>query len=110
MLREMTHVQLQEWMVFAELEPFSEERMDYRFGSLALILSNAHRNSKTHPSPYSLEDTTLMFGDSPRPQKKQMDWQAMKALGQAMTEKSKEKKPKQERISGRKLERHLPKP
>ncbi len=93
MLRRMNMPQLMEWITYAELEPFGPERDDYRAGAIINVLSNAHRDRKRKPRAFTLEETTPKFGDAVRgstgPAKKMMNWQAMKALGQAMTAASK---------------------
>ncbi len=83
MLRSLTSKQLQEWMAFAELEPFGEDREDARFGSVVQVLMNVHRSTKHRPSPYTLADTVLEGGDAfeavvvRQPQ----TWQHMKMIG-----------------------------
>jgi hypothetical protein len=107
MLRRMTYKQLVEWQVFDTLEPFGPERADQRMGALIMVMANAHRNSKTHPSPWTLAECVPTFGDSEKPRKAPMDWRAMKALAQAMVGDSRAARapgPKKvERVIGRKL-------
>ena len=88
MLRTMTSRQFVEWQLFAEAEPFGEERMDYRFASLAQILMNTHRDPKAHPSPYTIEEARLMFGDAERLGEKQT-WQDMLLIAKQVTAGSK---------------------
>lgn len=87
MLRGMSARVLQEWMEFARVEPFGEDREDARFASVVQVVSNAHRDRKKRHRPYQLEDCVLAGGDAfsgatPKPIQ---SWQAMKAIGAAMT-------------------------
>ena len=82
MLRSMTAMQLREWMEFAELEPFGEDREDARFGSVVQVLMNVHRSSKHHPSPYTLANAVLAGGDAFEEEHlKTQSWQEMKMIG-----------------------------
>ena len=51
MLRRMQPEQLRDWQIYAELEPFGEEREDLRTAYIATLLYNIHRDSKQSPSP-----------------------------------------------------------
>lgn len=53
MLASMTWNQLKGWMEYASIEPFGEERDDYRSGIVASVIANVNRDSKTRPEPYS---------------------------------------------------------
>lgn len=68
MLRSMTARQFREWSVFAELEPFGEDREDARFGSIVQIISNVHRDRKKKRAPFELYECTLAGGDVPTPE------------------------------------------
>ena len=83
MLRSMTAKQFQEWMTFAELEPFGEDREDARFGSVVQVLTNVYRNSKKHPAPYTLAACVLEGGDAfeGAQVRKPQSWQEMKMIG-----------------------------
>lgn len=83
MLRGMTSKQFQEWMVFAGLEPFGEDREDARSGSVVQVLMNAYRDSKQHPQPYVLAECVLTGGDAFEgvPLRKAQTWQEMKMIG-----------------------------
>lgn len=60
MLRGMTTRQFTEWRVYADLEPFDEERDDYRFASVVHAIRTAFR--KKGSAPISLKDCVLQFG------------------------------------------------
>jgi len=104
MLRRLPAETFFEWLVFVDLEPFEEEKSDYRHGHLIATLANAHRNTKRRPTPYSLQDGILRFGDmmEVHATKPRQNWQDMKAISMAMTARSREEA---ERIRGRKLKR-----
>lgn len=46
MLAEMTSAQLSEWMAFAQLEPWGEERADLRAGIIASTMANSMKGAK----------------------------------------------------------------
>lgn len=95
----MSGRQLVEWMTFWELEGgFGEERMDTRFGTIIMTLSNINRSRKSGKR-YTLKESTPRFGDaigqaaggggtSSAPRK---DWRWMKAMAKAMAEPSNER-------------------
>ena len=91
MLRSMTAKQFHEWMVFAELEPFGEDREDARFGSVVQVLTNVYRNSKRHPSPYALAACVLKGGDAFEEVqvREPQSWQKMKMLAAVTSARSK---------------------
>jgi hypothetical protein len=76
----MTAVQFWEWMAFAQLEPFNEERMDYRFGSVVRALYSVF-SSKGTTIP-DVERLSLRFGDSPAPRQ---TWEDMMRITQELT-------------------------
>jgi len=77
MLSEISNKELIEWMVFADLEPFDEERADVRAAAIRATLLNIHRRQGT-PVVTPLECMTH-FGDSEPPPHKQT-WQEQKAI------------------------------
>jgi hypothetical protein len=90
MLRSITARQLQEWMTFSELEPFGEERGDYRAASIVQVIANVNRDSKKHPDAFPIADFLLRFGDSVLPKAKQKDWKQLKAAAMYIAEAYKE--------------------
>lgn len=56
MLAQMTHAQFQNWMEFAQLEPFGDQRADLRMGILASLTANVHRDPKRHPNVFQATD------------------------------------------------------
>lgn len=61
MLRSLTVKQLQGWQLFAELEPFGDERQDLRMANVMQLMANLQRDPKTKPQPYKLSDFILKF-------------------------------------------------
>lgn len=82
MLEEISWRQFMEWRYFASVEPFDETRMDRRFSELQHLLINRWRNTKQYPNHIPIENTMMIFGDTPRPAQPQMSWQHMKMLVQ----------------------------
>lgn len=68
MLASMTTTQFNEWRVYDELEPFGEERMDWRIASVCQALWNIARDTVKHPRPWPVSDFLLAFGDTPMPE------------------------------------------
>jgi hypothetical protein len=60
MLRGMTTRQLTEWRAYADLEPFDEERADYRAASIVHAVRNAFR--KKGAPPITLKECVVQFG------------------------------------------------
>lgn len=77
MLRGMSIWQFRRWRAYYDLEPFGEERADYRSAQIVAALLNVFR--KRGSRPISIEDVRLRFGDEARPKRK--SWQHLKAIG-----------------------------
>ena len=107
MLRSMSVKQLIRWEVYSEIEPWEEERQDYRTASIVASLWNLfgrRRGGKIH----SVEDWVMKFGEAHRVDKKEgvkgparQPWRAQKMLAQAFAEAMnaslKKKQPKKKR-------------
>lgn len=52
MLHRIESRELTEWMAYAQVEPFGEERADLRAGIVAATIANANRDPKKHPKPF----------------------------------------------------------
>lgn len=50
-----------EWMAYAEIEPFGEERADLRSGIIAATVANANRNPKKRRRPFKPIDFVPHF-------------------------------------------------
>ncbi len=75
MLDTMSITQLREWFAYSELEPFGEERADYRSAQICAMIANSVRDKKRKPTPYKVEEFLLRFGERQAAVK---DWRAMK--------------------------------
>jgi hypothetical protein len=56
MLSAMSIDQFRMWVAYAGIEPFGEEREDYRAGTVASVIANVHRDPKHKPSPFQPSD------------------------------------------------------
>lgn len=56
MLARMSSHELTEWMAYAHLEPFGDERGDLRAGIVASTIANVNRDPKRTPEPFRPED------------------------------------------------------
>lgn len=48
--------ELTSWQLYAELEPFGEERADLRAGIIAAVIANANRDPKKRREPFTPRD------------------------------------------------------
>ena len=77
LLHGLTAKQFLEWQAYAALEPFGEERQDYRIASICSVMANIHRGSGKRA--FEIEQFVLKFGDQPPKQPK--TWQEIFAIG-----------------------------
>jgi hypothetical protein len=92
MLRSITATQFMTWQAYAALEPFGEERDDYRAASIVQMLANVNRDPKKHKDGFAITDFLLRFGDSEGPRAEKKDWKQMKAMTQFIAEAYKDNK------------------
>lgn len=45
-----------EWMAYASIEPFGEERADMRAGIIASVIANVNRDPKRRSQPFTPQD------------------------------------------------------
>lgn len=69
----MSSHEFTEWMAFAQLEPFGEERADFRAALIAMIVANANRDPKRKQAPYTIDDFMLFREKDDRPQRTQAE-------------------------------------
>lgn len=62
LLSRVTSAELTEWIAFAELEPFGEERADLRAGIVASTVAEVNRNPKKRKQPFTPQDFLPKFG------------------------------------------------
>lgn len=60
--REISSHEFAEWMAYYRLEPFGENRQDFRHGILSALIANSNRDPKKQPKPYAPEDFIPDFG------------------------------------------------
>lgn len=65
MLGRITSRQFSEWMAYAQIEPFGEERADLRMGVLASLVSNMFRKAGTTAAK---PEDFLLFADRDPPE------------------------------------------
>jgi len=93
MLRSMTARQYLEWLEFARVEPFGEDRADARAGIIARILANIYRDRGARPTPYDLVDCVphpagdAFVGEegAAAPVRPRQDWREMKAMAMLLS-------------------------
>lgn len=75
-----------DWMQFAALEPFGDNRADYHAALIAMVIANVNRDSKRKPQPFKINDFLLRWKEAntdiagtAHPPRKQT-WQEQKAL------------------------------
>jgi hypothetical protein len=66
--------ELAEWMAFYQLEPFGDERADYRQALTTCVIANANRDKSKKPTPFTPED--FMIGKKTPP--KEQTWEEMR--------------------------------
>jgi len=62
----LTARQLEEWIEYADLEPFGEERADLRAGMVAAVVANVYRDPKARPKPYRPIDFMPLVNEQPK--------------------------------------------
>ncbi len=83
MLASMTALQFSEWIAYYSLEPFGEERADWRQAFTSCILANAHRGKNSKAS--ELDDFMLKVeDDEPREQTEQQQQNVFELMNKAV--------------------------
>lgn len=83
MLEEISFPQFLEWAEYAGIEPFGEERQDWRIAKLSAELINFQRDHKKHPTPVPVSSFLLKFAvpgevvSAPK-----QSWQEQKSIAQ----------------------------
>lgn len=78
MLQGMTVHEFRRWRAYYDLEPFGEERADFRAASIVQTLVAIHRKRGTKVKP--IRDFVLKWGDDAAGAGRKT-WQQMKAIG-----------------------------
>lgn len=84
-MQRMTWSQFVSWQHYFQLEPFGEERADYRAGIVASMIANANRDTTRHPDSYQPTDFMPDYaGDrAAQPITKKSAWQTIKSKAAA---------------------------
>lgn len=78
--------QLTEWMAYASIEPFGEERADLRMAIVAALIANANRDPDKRREPFTPADFMPHFeAEQPAEPERKQTWQQQKAIMQAFT-------------------------
>lgn len=57
-----------EWAAYYSLEPWGEERADWRAGNIARVMAETHRNPDKRSTPFTVDDFVPVF-DAPEVEK-----------------------------------------
>lgn len=77
----MSSKEFAEWMAYAQIEPFGDERADMRMAILASLIANVNRDPKKKSTPYEVSDFMPKF-EASEPISKE---EALAAIDAAMT-------------------------
>lgn len=65
LLARISSRELTEWMAYAQVEPFGEERGDLRAGIVASTIANVNRDTKKRRKPFEPEEFMPKFNLTP---------------------------------------------
>jgi hypothetical protein len=71
LLSEISSEELSEWMAYYQLEPFGDERADWRSGMMAATMANLQRSKNR--APYKPEDFMPQYDRPEQEWEEQMD-------------------------------------
>ena len=74
---------MDEWLAYTQIEPWGEERADWRAALIACMLANIHRDEKRKTEPYEISDFMPDFSGEAKTAKEQTPeemYTAFKAL------------------------------
>lgn len=80
LLTRLTSRELSEWMAYASIEPFGEQRADLRAALVASVIANANRNPKKQPAAFTPSDF-LLFKEQTAPDPDAVAAKAVAILG-----------------------------
>lgn len=81
MLRSMSWPQLHEWLHYAEIDPFGEDRADLRAARICSILANIHRpkGAREYSPKDFMPDFEAAARQGPRKPMDRKRWERLKA-------------------------------
>ena len=94
MLASMTVHQFNLWRHYEALEPFEEQRQDWRSAFIASILVNTHRKKGSAAQP--LKNFRLKFDSEFEMDKPKKTWQQIKAINRILMEQHNKREEKKE--------------
>lgn len=77
-LARMSSHEISEWIAFANVEPFGEDRADLRAGIIASTIANANRDPDKRKKPFTPAEFMPDF--EVKPEEKQQTWQDQKMI------------------------------
>lgn len=60
----ITSAEFAEWLAYYQIEPWGEERADWRSGNIARVIAEAHRNPDKRSTPFTVDDFMPVY-DAP---------------------------------------------
>jgi len=60
-----------DWIAYSRIEPFGEERADWRAALQAMVVAESQRGNTDRKKPYQIKDFLLKFGNT-----QTQDWQS----------------------------------
>jgi hypothetical protein len=89
MLASIPWWKFQEWVAYAQLEPFDEARSDIRTAQITAAVVNMNRDTTKHPRPLPIKDFVLKFGEAEIEQTWQEQLRISRMISAAYTEEAK---------------------
>ena len=80
MLGRMSSREVTEWMAYASVEPFGEDRGDLRAALICSVIANANRDPKKKADPYQPIDF-MPFAEKPEPSPEALAGKIARMLG-----------------------------
>lgn len=71
MLKGMTAKQFIGWENYSIIDPFDEQRADYRAAQIVAMLAEVNRNHKKRKNPYTIDEFLLQFKELKAPTREQ---------------------------------------
>lgn len=80
LLGRMSSQELTDWMVYAQVEPFGDERADLRAALVASVIANVNRDPKKKPKPFDIADF-MLFRDKAEATREDVEQQIASLFG-----------------------------
>lgn len=76
----MSSQELTDWMVYAQVEPFGEERADLRAALISSVIANVNRDPKKRSKPFDVTDF-MLFREKAEPTREDVTQQIATLFG-----------------------------